>query len=135
MPGTLVRDALADNLLTGATLNSAGTTNGTAVQVSKPGCVRVELATSTVTGTNPTILVTLQGSSTSGFSSSVYLGSFVVTSGNAAAQTSITRYIDVDCYHEYIRANVTLGGTSPVYTGSTVKLRQENDHRTATDSA
>lgn len=129
MPGTYVRDANASNLLSGATLNSAGSTNATAVEVSKPGNVRVRLATSTVTGTNPTIEVELKGADDSGFTTNVVsYGKFGITTGNAAAQSNVTKFFEADVRKRYVRATVVLGGTSPVYTGATCTLELPEDH-------
>src|SRR5215207_7285594 len=133
MPGTLVRDALAANLATGATLNAAGTTNGTAVEIAKPGDVTVYINTSTVTGTTPTLQVTIQGADDSGFTTNVVsIGAFPVTSGSAAAQSSIERKLSTYIGKRYVRAAVTLGGTSPVYTGTTITVRERNDRRNQT---
>src|SRR3954471_18529227 len=121
MPGSLVRDANAINLLTGATLNSAGTTNGTVQRLDKPGEVRFCLLTSTVTGTTPTISIEVKGADDLAFSTNVVsYGLFATTSGTGAAQTGISRYLDANVYKRYVRATVVLGGTSPVYTSSTL---------------
>jgi hypothetical protein len=136
MPGTLVRDALAPNLLTGATLGAAGSTNGTEVQLDKPEDVTFVLDTGTVTGTNPTISVVIQGSDVSGFGSGVVtFGTIGITTGNAAAQSNVERQITTYVNKRYVRAVVTLGGTNPVYTGTTLTPRQKHDRRTATSTA
>lgn len=131
MPGTLVRDANASNLLTGATLNSAGTTNGTGVEVNRPGDVELRVTFGTVTGTTPTFTATLQSSDDSGFASgNVTHGTIGPTSGTGAAQTATTRQIQARVYKRYVRLlNVVLGGTSPVYTGSTAYLEQREYFR------
>lgn len=137
MPGSLVRDSLSPQLFAGATLNAAGSTNGTAVQVDKPGDVMVEIVTGTVTGTTPTLLVTIQGADDSGFTTNVVnICEFPVTSGTGAAQSSKTKRQNTYIGKQFVRAAVTLGGTSPVYTGSTCKIHIERDRVTpATDTA
>lgn len=135
MPGSLVRDALAPQVLTGATLNAAGTTNGTVQEIDKPGDVRAVLTLGTVTGTSPTLGVELKGADDAAFSVNVVsFGQFAASSGGS--QSNTTKVFDFRCDKQYIRATVVAGGTSPVYTGSTCYIRQENDRRTpATDTA
>lgn len=137
MPGTLVRDSLAANLATGATLTSAGATNGTAVEINKPGDISVFVTYPTPTGTTPTLLINIQGADDSGFTTNVTgLGSLPVSSGSAASQAGLVRVLRTRCDKRYIRAQVTLGGTSPVYTGLTIVPRTDNDRNTpATDTA
>lgn len=125
-PGTLVSDYLATNLLTGATLNAAGTTNATAVAVYRPGDVAFVLTTGTVTGTSPTLSVTILGSDTSDFSDDVVTLATLTSTG---ATEDNKEYIACgDVYKTYVKAVVTAGGTSPVYTGSTLYIQQENYH-------
>lgn len=134
--GTYVQDANSANLLAGSTLNAAGTTNGTIVQVDRPGDIFAVLETSTVTGTTPTISIVVQGSDDSGFASGVVeYGTIRIVTGAAAAQTNVRKHIDIIAYKKYIRAVVTLGGTTPVYTGSTLKLQQEHFFQTKDMSA
>jgi len=131
MPGTVVRDAQATELFAGATLNAAGTTNGTAKEVVWPEDVQFTLETGTVTGTSPTIQVTIQGADDSGFTVNVVkIAAFPVSSGTAGAQTSQTWRLTTYVGKRYIRAIVTLAGTSPVYTGSTLKVEQPHLGRT-----
>jgi alpha-D-ribose 1-methylphosphonate 5-phosphate C-P lyase len=127
MPGTVVRDALEANLLTGATLNAAGTTNGTAVEVLWPGDVQFYLTTATVTGSSPTMTVLIQGADDSGFTTNVVdIGAFdaVGDEDNAVKQLG-SLFVD----KRYVRARVALAGTSPVYTGSTVTMVPPHDRR------
>lgn len=138
MPGTLVRDAGAPNLASGATLNAAGTTNGTAAEINTPGLVRVEVLTSTVasTGNSATLQVEIESSDSSTFASGVVSnGKTEVLSGTDVAQTGVTRWLTCDIQKRYVRAVVTIAGTAPVYTGTTVKVRERRDHRTTTDTA
>lgn len=134
--GTYFADANAANLLTGATLNAAGTTNGTAVQVDRPGEVQFRLETSTVTGTTPTLSIELQASDDATFATGVLsLGRLTLLSGNAASQSNVDKEINARVYNTYVRAVVTAGGTSPVYTGSTLKVVQPHFKRDGTFTA
>jgi len=135
-PGTIVSDALEANLLAGATLNAAGTTNGTAVQVDRPGDVAVVLETSTVTGTTPTISITVQGSDDQTFATGVVeYGTIRLQSGLPAAQSNVRKVIQPIMHKKWARAVVTVAGTTPVYTGSTLKVKQEHYFETASTSA
>lgn len=141
MPGTLVHDALgtgaASNLLAGATLNAAGTTTSTVVEVNRPGECQARLTLGTVTGTTPTAQITVQSSDDITFASGVVThGIFGPLTGTGAAQSNTARLIQTSIYKRYVRLSVTLGGTSPVYTGSTLFLEQEHYFQTpATDTA
>src|SRR5438045_2451431 len=107
MPGSLVKDTLAPNLASGATLNSAGTTSGTVVQIDKPGTIRLELATSTVTGTSPTLDVEVKGADDSGFTTNVVsYGRF-----SQATASNVLRFMVAQVFSKYIRATVVVGGT------------------------
>lgn len=136
MPGSLVHDANSPNLLTGATLNAAGTTNSNIVQVDRPGDVSVVLVTSTVTGTTPTIAITVSSSDDPAFSTGIVgHGTFGLATGNAAAQSNVEKKLMVYIHKRYVRLSVVAGGTSPVYTGSTVKIEQEFVNQTDNTSA
>jgi hypothetical protein len=135
-PGTLVSDSLEANLLTGATLNAAGTTNGTAARVDRPGEVAFVLETATVTGTTPTISIVVTGSDDSGFGSGVVTyGTVTLLTGAASAQSNVRRSFNAKVYKTWVRAAVTVAGTSPVYTGSTLKVKQPDYFRAASTSA
>lgn len=135
MPGTLVRDTLAPVLSAGVTLNAAGTTSGTVIEVDKPGDVRIFLVTGTVTGTTPTADVEIKAADDLAFSVNVVsLGRFGTLTGGS--QSATTHIMDTRCDKAYMRATVILGGTTPVYTGTTITVRQGDDRRTPkTDSA
>lgn len=134
-PGTNVSDTLETNLLTGATLNSAGTTSATAgVDVSRPGLVAFVLELGTVTGTSPTIDITVTASDTSDFSDDVVTVARVTSAGTNEDNLvyAATAYVT----KQYVKASaVVLGGTSPVYTGATLKVRQPHWHRGTGTSA
>jgi hypothetical protein len=126
MPGTVVRDALAPNLAVGATLNAAGTTNGTVVDLGEMHEVQIELATATVTGTGPTLNVELQGSDSPTFATgNVSYGRFA----QVGDEDNIRRQLQVFISKRYIRAVVVVAGTTPVFTGTTITPVLEHDRR------
>jgi hypothetical protein len=131
--GTYLADANQTNLLTGATLNAAGTTNGTIVEVDWPQDVKLILTTSTVTGSSPTMSITLEGDETSDFSGTTTrkLGAF----SSVGSESSATHELNVYCDSKYVRAVVLLGGTTPVYTGSTLKMQPKFYLHDKTNSA
>lgn len=132
MPGTLVTDSLASNLLAGATLNSATSSNGTAVDLQYPCNFGVQVVTGTVTGTSPTLDITIQASSTSDFSSDVVdLGAFP-TIGD---EDNVTKHAVFYTPKRYVRASVVTGGTSPVFTGTTAKAVEPHLLRTVSTTA
>ncbi|HKZ20290.1 MAG TPA: hypothetical protein VJQ57_09285 [Acidimicrobiia bacterium] len=127
MPGTLVRDSNATNLLTGSTLNAAGTTTSTAVQIDKPGEIQFVLTTGTVTGTSPTGDFEVKGADDSGMSTNV------VSYGRFSQRDTtdgVTKYLRARVDSKYVQVTVILGGTNPVFTGSTLYARMPNDRRT-----
>lgn len=126
MPGTFARDTLEPNLLSGATLNAAGTTNGTAHEILWARDVSFELVTGTVTGTTPTMTVLIQGADDSGFTANVVdIAAFDAVGDEDAVTKQLTTFVD----KRFIRARVTLAGTSPVYTGSTCKPVPKHNQR------
>ena len=131
--GSYMRDAVPTDLVVGATLNAAGSTNSTIQTASWPLEATVELRTGTVTGTTPTLTVTVQSSSTSDFSSDVVThGTILLTGGS---QSNVSRYIDLYAIRKFMRSTVVLGGTSPVYTGTTIRLVPSNVARDAARTA
>lgn len=140
MPGTVVRDALAPNLLAGLDLDSTGSETGDSVDLSWPKDVAFVLETGTVTGTNPTIQVTIEGSDTSDFSASgnnkVSVVAFPVSTGTNTAQSNKQYQVTTYVGKRYVRAVVTLGGTSPDYSNATLRAVLPHDRRVrATTSA
>lgn len=133
MPGTYARDALAPNLFTGATLNAAGTTAGTIVDLSAEGTdVMFEIVTGTVTGTTPTLNVEIEASPSPTFASGVVsLGKFDQIGDEDAVTRRFTTFVPL----RYVRAQVVIAGTTPVYTGSTLTPRTKHDRRTASQTA
>jgi hypothetical protein len=139
MPGLFARDINAPALHTGVTLNAAGTTNGTPQRVDKPGAVEVEVATGAVTstGNSATLLVRLQGSDDAAASVNVVeLGEFTVKSGaDAALSNKVYRMQGVFVDKAFVRAIVTLGGTAPNFTGTTITLQPRWSRAKKSDSA
>ena len=139
MPGTLVRDSLAVEVIAGATLNAAGTTNGTVKEIANPEWVSFQLvtpATITSTGNSATLNVELKGADNAAFDSGVVsYGRFAALSGTDDSQENLTRVLDAYVDKRYVRATVILGGTAPVYTGLTCHVRQPHDRRTRSTTA
>lgn len=126
MPGTVVRDALETDLLDGLTLTGTGTVTGTAYEALWPAEVTFVCETGTVTGTTPTMVIEIQGCETSDFTTDdvVTLGTISLGDNDDATYGFTTR---VDA--KYVRAVAVKGGTSPVYTGTTVKIVQPHYKR------
>jgi hypothetical protein len=118
--GSFIRDTAAPDLAAGVTLNAAGTTNSTVATAAWPLEAAVEIRTGTVTGTSPTMTVVVQSSSSPTFASDVISHGTVSLSGGS--QSNVTRYLDIYGSRKFMRAAVTLGGTSPVYTGTTIRV-------------
>lgn len=137
MPGTVVRDAIAANLLDGVALTGTGAVTGPVTEVVWPQDVAFAFETATVGGTNPTAQITIEGADNAAFDSGVVrVVAFPVTTGSAASQSDeqyqVTTYVD----KRYVRAVLTKGGTSPDYTGATLKAVLPHDRRVrATTSA
>jgi hypothetical protein len=124
MPGSYVKDAASPNLAGGSTLNAAGSTNGTVVEVLWPADTRVQLITGTVSGTSPTLDVELKGADDLAFTQNVVsFGRFAALTGGA--QSNVSRFLEADVYKRYVRATVVLGGTTPSYAGTQIVLRPD----------
>lgn len=122
MPGTVVRDAIEVDLLDGLTLTGTGTVTGTAWEASSwAGDVQFLAETGTVTGTTPTMEVTIEGCETSDFSTDPVVQYGVISlADDDNASLGFTTFVN----SKYVRAVAVKGGTSPVYTGTTVKVVQ-----------
>lgn len=117
MPGTVVRDANAVDLLADVDLADEGAAqNGTAWEALWPGYVQFVLEIASVTGTTPTLDLTIQGCETSDFSTDpvVFIGTFSV--GDEADNTSFGQTMYVNS--KYVRAVADVGGTTVVYTAT-----------------
>ncbi len=130
---TYATDATAPNLLAGATLNAAGTTNGSIVEVDWSRDTTFVLTTGTVTGTAPTLDITIQGSESSSFGAGTIVT--IARFGQVAAASSTSFYLTSFVNSKYVRAVVAAGGTSPVYTGSTLVPQAKHYLRKRLNSA
>ena len=114
MPGTVVRDSLAPNLLNGVTTTTAaGAANGTAWEASWPGEVQFNLTVASATGTVPTITLTIQGCETLDFSTAdvVSYGSIVAVDPADASVFGLTTHID----SRYVRVASVVTGTTGIF--------------------
>lgn len=129
MPGTVVRDSIAPNLLSGVTTTTAAGANqaGTAWEASWPGEVQFVLVPVAKSGTTPQISVDIQGCETSDFSTAdvVTLGTIVAADPTVTASFGFSTY--VDC--KYVRAVSTVTGTSGAFTGPTLTPVLPHDRR------
>ena len=131
--GTNVRDDDAVNLLTGATLDAAGTTAATAVRLDRPGDCAFELITGTVAGTNPTLTVIITASDSASFDDDVVTVATITSTG--AGEDNKTYLANAYVNKSYVKAGVTAGGTNPDYTGSTLKCVPKHTGRSTASSA
>lgn len=117
MPGTVVRDALAPNLLAANTLTTAGgTTTGTAWEALWPGLVQFTVAVASVTGTTPTCRINIQGSESPTFAAGtvVSYGSIQLAAEAANSSFGLTTHVD----SRYVRLQTIVAGTTAVYTAT-----------------
>ena len=129
MPGTLVRDAAGPVLLNSTPLTA--TVTGAAIDAGKPASCRARLNVSgAVSGTTPTLDVTIQASDSSTFASGVVnLGRFVQATGVGE------KFLKVDVQHRFVRAVATVGGTSPSFGTVLITLEEDNFRRTKGETA
>lgn len=129
MPGTVVRDALETDLLADCTLDSAGSTNGTAYEVGWVGEAQVVVETGTIDSGSgdETLEIVVQGCETSDFTTDdvVDLGRVSLVDTDDDSEFGIHVYID----SKYVRVVATAGGTTPDFSGTTAKLVQPHYHR------
>lgn len=124
MAGTVVRDATAFDLLDGTDLSGASTQTGTGVDAQYPGRFAAVLETGTVTGTTPTLDVEIQAGNTAAFDDLVVsLGKF----DQVGDEDNETRHLVCETNLRYLRAIAVLGGTTPDYTATTVKVVPQYD--------
>jgi hypothetical protein len=130
MPGTVVRDSIAPNLLNGVTLTTAAGANqaGTAWEASWPGEVQFTVVLAGKAGTTPVITVRFEGCETSDFSTADVVSLGQVTSTDAAngVTLGLTSYVN----SKFVRAVSTVTGTSGAYTGTTATPVLPHDRRT-----
>lgn len=123
-PGTLVRDALAYELLD-ATVTGANDGAHTAVLVSRPGRVAVFLETGSVTGSTPTLDVELQGADNSAFSEGVVsYGAFPQIGDEDNAEY----VLEATVFKPYMRVVTAAGGSNPSFP-VVITVRTQHDRR------
>lgn len=117
MPGTVVRDALAVDLLADVDLaDEAAAQDGTAWEALWPGDVQFVLEIATVTGSTPTLVIEIQGCETEDFSTDAVVTLTTISAGDEADGTVLaaTTYVDA----KYVRAVADVSGTTVVYTAT-----------------
>jgi hypothetical protein len=127
MPGTIVRDALEVDLLADVDLEDEGAAqDGTALEILWPQDVQFLLEIASVTGSSPTLDITVQGCETSDFSTAdvVTLGTITAGDEDDGTDLGFTTYVDA----KYVRAVADVGGTTVVYT-ATLKVVQPHYQR------
>ena len=128
MPGTVVRDSLAPNLLAGVTTTTAGgAANGPVWEALWPGQVQFALNVATATGTTPTGTFTIQGCETSDFSTDdvVSYGTIVAVDPADASTFGLTTHID----SKYVRVASVVTGTTGIFTTTTLTPVLPHDRR------
>ena len=116
MPGTFVRDALEVDLLADVDLADEGAAqSGTARELGWSGWTQFALEIASVTGTNPTLAIDIQGSEASDFSDDVVTLA-TITAGDAADGAVLAASTFVAS--RYVRAVADVGGTTVVYTAT-----------------
>ena len=129
MPGTVVRDSIAVDLLAAHTLTTAGATAaaGTAFEILWPGEVQFALVINAVTGTTPVMWIEIEGCETSDFTTADVVTIAEMTVGDEAddAVFAVNTFVD----SKYVRAVVSVSGTTAVYTGATLKAVLPHDRR------
>lgn len=110
-----------DALLTdseGATLTASGNTT-TAIQVGVGAEFEVVVDANTISGTNPTMDIAVQGATDAAFTTPVEVASLPQIDDSA---DPVQKRIAFKAEYEYLRAAWTLGGTSPSFK-TTISLR------------
>lgn len=109
-------------LLAAASRNASA--NGTGIDVSAyEGSAIAVVEFANVSGTNPTIDVKLQESDTSGGTYTDISGASITQGTTVATITKIP--FEIQAAKKFVRAVVTLGGTSPVYTCAVYLVAQK----------
>ena len=110
-----------DALLTdseGATLTASGNTTA-ALQVGVGAKFEVNVTADTISGTSPTMDITIQGATDAAFTTPVDLLSFAQIDDS---EDPHQQQLAVISEYEYIRASWTIAGTSPSF-ATTISLR------------
>jgi hypothetical protein len=117
MPGSVVRDALAVDLLADVDLADEGAAqNGTAHEIGWAGLVQFVLEIASVTGTTPTMVIDIQGCETSDFSTDPVVTLGTISAGDEADGAVLAVVADVQS--RYVRAVADVSGTTVVYTAT-----------------
>jgi hypothetical protein len=118
MPGTVVRDAEAPNLLAGVTTTTAAGANqaGTAWEASWPDHIQFVLDITAKAGTTPTLSVDIQASESPTFAANtvVTLGTIVAVDAATPSTFALDAHVDA----RYVRAVSTVTGASGSYTAT-----------------
>ena len=129
MPGSLVRDDNAAQLLDGTALTT--TTVGAWVNVGHVHEVICELVTGAVTGTTVVCVVDIELADDAAAAGLTQLHSFTSIDENDDA---VTRKMPLYVNQGWIRASATISGTTPSCP-LTVTIRLPHDHRVIGDAA
>lgn len=129
MPGTVVRDSLAADLLATHVLTTAGAAGSTStvVELAWPGLVQFVLNVAAVTGTTPTMKIDIEGSEDVAFGAGTVTTIAEINVGDENDSTVFSAV--THCDSRYVRAKVVIVGTSGVYTGATLKAVLPHDRR------
>lgn len=124
MPGTVVRDALETNLLAANTLDSAASSNGTALEIGWTGFTQFVVETGTIdSGTGDEVLsIEIQGCESSDFSTTdvVSYGTMNLVDTDDDSVFGMVAFVN----QKYVRAVTVAGGTTPDFSGTTCKAVQ-----------
>jgi hypothetical protein len=129
-PGTLVRDAIAPELLD-ATITTSNDGAHSAVEVAHPGEVAIFAVTGTCSDDSATLDLEVQGSDSSSFSSGVVsYGRFAQIAGTEDGSTFV---LEADVRKRYLRVVSVATGTAsfPVVVTVRTKHDRRSDSRTA----
>ena len=135
MPGTVVRDALAVDLLADVDLTDEGAAqNGTAWEALWPKNIQFTLEIASVTGTTPTLVIDIEGSENSDFTTEPVVTLGTITAGDEADGTDLGFEAYVNS--RYVRAVADVGGTTVVYTATLIGVpAHDREVRGATPTA
>lgn len=128
MPGTVVRDALAPDLLSGVTTTTAAGANqaGTAWEAGWPEEVQFSLVITAKSGTTPLTVIDIQGSESATFADDVVtLGTITVLDPTVPATHGFSTHVN----SRYVRAVSTVTGTTGTVTATLVPVLA-HDRRT-----
>lgn len=128
-PGTLVRDALAPTLA--SLTNATADVTGSWMDVEFPHDVAVFWEGGAIAGTGVSVDIQIEAADDAAGTNAVVLGKFATLDEN---DDNATKVLEVYGAKKYMRAVVTIAGTSPDVTGDVV-VREKHDRRSASRSA